>query len=52
MKERGMLDFADMVMELPLTEEIVEYPNAGKLKPPPINPYDETKDPVDHMQIF
>lgn len=52
MRERGLLDSADMVMKSPSTKEIMAYPNIDKLKPPPINPYDGTKDPMDYMQMF
>lgn len=36
-KERGLLDSTDMVMEPPFTDVIVAYPNNRKLKPLTIN---------------
>lgn len=52
MKERGLLDSAHVVMEPPFIKEIIEYPNASKLKPSSIDPYDGNKDPIKHMQMF
>lgn len=49
MKEKDLLDSANIVMEPLFIEKIMAYPNIGKLKPPLIDPYDRTKDLVDHV---
>lgn len=46
------MDSFDIVMEPLFTEEIMSYLNSRKLKPSPINPYNRTKDPVDHIWTF
>lgn len=51
-RKEGLANSFDIIMEPPLTKEIMVYPNNGKLKPLPINPYNGTKDPVDHVQTF
>lgn len=49
LRERGILAFMNVVIDLPFTKEIMMYPNTSKLKPPPINLYDSTKDYMDHV---
>lgn len=46
MRERGLLDPTDVVIDFPLTKEVMAYLNSGKLSPPPIDPCDRTKGPV------
>lgn len=52
MREKGLLDSTDMVMDPLFTKAIMVYPNTGKLKPLPKDSYDGTKDPIDHVQTF
>lgn len=52
MIEKGLLNLVDTVIDLPFTKEILEYLNSGKLKPLTIDLYDDTKDPIDHIQTF
>lgn len=49
MREKGLLNPADIIVDSLFTKEVMVYPNSGKLKPLPINPYDGTKDPLDHV---
>lgn len=49
MKEKDLLDPNDVVIEPLFTKEILEYLNPGKLKSLSINPYDGTKDPINHV---
>lgn len=51
-KEKGLLDLTDMVINPLFTKEVMAYPNSGKPKPPFINSYDRTIDFIDHIQIF
>lgn len=51
-KEKGLLNSANVVIKLPFIEEIMVYPNTSKLKPLPIDPYNRTKDLVDYVQTF
>lgn len=51
-REKGLLDLMDVVIDPLFIKEIIAYPNIGKLKPPPIDPYDGTKDHIDHVQKF
>lgn len=48
-KERGLVDSSNVIMEPPFFKEIMTYPNSRKLKPLSIDPYDRTKGPVDYM---
>lgn len=52
MKEKGLMDSTDIVMEPLFTDEIMAYPNSRKLKPPSIDLCHRTKDPVDNIQTF
>lgn len=52
MRDRGLVDLSDVIMESPFTKEIVMCPNNRKLKPPLIDLYDRIKDPVDHVWTF
>lgn len=52
MREKRLLNSMDVVINLPFIKEILEYPKSGKLKPPAIDPYDSTKDPIDQVQTF
>lgn len=52
MKEKGLFGPNDVVIEPPITKEILEYPNPEKLKPSSIDSYDDTRDLVDHIQTF
>lgn len=52
MKEKGLLDSNDAVIKPLFTKKILEYPNLRKLKPLSIDHYDDTKDPIDHVQTF
>lgn len=47
--KKGLLDPTDVVINPQFTKEVMEYPYSSKLKPPSIDPYDKTKDPVDHI---
>lgn len=51
-REMGLLDRTNVVINLSFTKGIIEYPNKEKLKPLPIDPYNGTKDPINHVQIF
>lgn len=51
-REKGLLDQANVVIDSYLTIQALEYFNNGKLKPLAIDPYDDSKDPIDHVQIF
>lgn len=52
MRKRRLVDSFDVVMEASFIEKIMTYLNSGKLKPPPIDLYNGTKDLVDDMQTF
>lgn len=52
MREKSLLDPTNVIIDPPFTKEVMECPNNGKLKCSPIDLYDKTKDPVDHVQIF
>lgn len=52
MREKGLLDPTNVVIDPSFIKEVMEYPNSEKLKPPPIDPYHRTKDPIDHIQTF
>lgn len=49
MRRKGLLDPTNVVINPHFTKEIMKYPKSEKLKPPPINPYDGTKDPIDYI---
>lgn len=51
-REKGLLDPMDIVIEPPFINEVMEQPKNDKLKPPLINPYDGTKDLEDYVQTF
>lgn len=51
-KEKDLLAPNEVVIKPPFTKETLECPNPGKLKPSSIDPYDGTKDPIDHVQTF
>lgn len=51
-KEKELLGLIEVVTEPPFTKELLEYPNLGKLKPPAIDSFDGTKDPIDHVHTF
>lgn len=34
MREKGLLDPTDVIINPPFIKEVMEYPNSGKLKPP------------------
>lgn len=51
-REKGLIDLTDVVIEPPFAKEIIACPNSKKLKPLPVELYDETKDSVDHVQTF
>lgn len=52
MREKGLLDLTNVVIDPPFTKKVMEYPNSSKTEPPPIDLYDGTKDLVDHVQTF
>lgn len=52
MRKKGLLDSTNIIINPPFTNEVITYPNSGKLEPLPINSYDGTKDPTDHIQTF
>lgn len=52
MKKKGLLDLIDAVIEPPFTKKILEYPNLKKLKPSVIDPYNGTKDLINHVETF
>lgn len=49
MREKGLVDHTDIVINPLFIKEVMAYPNHDKLKSPPIGPYDETKDHMDHV---
>lgn len=49
-KEKGLLDSINVVMDPPFTEKIMVYLNTKKLKPLPIDSNDGTNDLVNHVQ--
>lgn len=49
MREKGLLDPTNVFINSLFTEEVIAYPNNDKLKLLPIDQYDGTKDPVDHI---
>lgn len=51
-KEKGLLDPVDAVIESLSLRRYWKYPNLGKLKPPAIDTYVGIKDPIDHVQMF
>lgn len=50
--EKGVLDLTNIIIDPLFIKEIKEHLNNSKLKPPPINFYNRTKDPVNHAQSF
>lgn len=44
MKKKGLMDSTNVVIDPPLTKKTMAYPNINKLKPPPIDLHDRTKD--------
>lgn len=50
--EKGSAGLTDVVIGLPVSKEIMVYPNRGKIKPPTIDPYEWVNDLVDHAQTF
>lgn len=51
-REKGLLDLMDVVINPPFTKEIMIYSNSEKLKPPSIDPYNGTKDPINYIHTF
>lgn len=49
MRKKGLLDPTDVVIDPPFTKRIMAYPNSSKLKSLPIDPYDGTKESIDHF---
>lgn len=39
----------DVVIDPPFTKEVLEYPNTGKLKPPAIDLYEDTRNPINYV---
>lgn len=39
MKKKGLLNPTDIVIDPPFIKEVMEYPNSGKCKSSPIDPY-------------
>lgn len=52
MREKDLLDATNVFINPSFTKKVMEYPNSKKLKPLSIDPYDRTKDHVDHIQTF
>lgn len=52
MKEKSLLDQSDVMIEPTFSKEILEYLSSIKLNPLTINPYDNTKDFINHIQTF
>lgn len=52
MKEKRLLDPIDAVIEFLFTKEILGILESEDLKSPAINPYNYTKDLIDHVQTF
>lgn len=51
MKEKEFLDPLNAVLDPPFIT-ILEHLNTIKLKPPTIDPYHGTKEPINHVQTF
>lgn len=47
-----MIDPSSIVVEPLFTKKILKYLTTGKPKPPTIDLYDRTKDPINHVQTF
>lgn len=52
MRDKGLLDPINVMINLSFTKKILEYPNSRKHKPLIINPYDGIKNPIGHIQTF
>lgn len=48
-REKGLLDSMDVIIDPSSTEKIIAYPNTNKLKSPLIDLYDGIKDFMDNV---
>lgn len=51
MREKGLLNPLKAIIDSSFINNFLEYPNNGKLKPPVIDPYNGTKDSIDHFYV-
>lgn len=51
-KEKIVMDGLDLTTYPPFTKRIINYEWPLKFRPPTLDLYDKTKDPVNHVQSF